>query len=935
MQIKNSLLYLFVFCSVTSHAQKQVTVLQVPGVNQFCSINEKGVSVLPSGRLVKPAGNFIRITNDPFGMAVSPNGKKAVTLHNGVFTIIDLMSLKHIRVPGYENKINSPLAHEPLSNSPFGKDSVSESILPTALPQGSFLGVAFAKDSKTVYLSGGDNGAVIVYDIEKLQKVDSISLNGKAGAVMFDDSFTSDLLLNETNSELLILDRGNFRLVRYDLTAKKITASIPAGRQPFGLALSADKKMAFVANVGAYSYPMVKGMTKANYNSMLIPHHPYGDNTKESIEGTEIEGKSIPGVGSPLAPEAMSVFTMDLTSNKVVDKFKTGFQIGDMIEGAEVVGGASPNSIAVGKRFAYVTNATNDNISILDYKLHKITSHIQISVDKRIDKFRGLLPFGITLSKDEKTLYVALLGFNAVAVIDVATKITKGLIPTGWGPSRVQLSKDEKEMYIISIRGLGAGPNGGAGFITPPQGTYIGDIQLGSFQKVRMPSTAELAAYTKQTINNTFVSTTVTDDLKNPLPALPGSHTSPIKYIVYITKENRTYDEMMGQLKNANGDSSLARFGVNCEYTVPDSLRGKFPNLRVTPNHHKAAKQFSFSDNFYCDSDASIHGHHWMMGVIPNEWVEANSSVDKTAKYFSKAPGRRFPGSTGSMDPEDYAEIGGLWEALERKKINFYNFGEANETAHVREEWMDTATGAGHGVMVPMQKALFSRTSHNYAGFNMNIPDQFRMNQFEDEFTKMWIKGKMPLPSLITMQVPNDHGAGKRPEDGYDYPHSFVADNDLAVGRILHFLSRTKYWKNMLVVITEDDPQGGVDHVDAHRSILMMAGPYVKKGYVSHTHANFGSILKTIYNILGVKYVNQYDVTASLLQDFFTGTPDYTPYTLEQHDSRIFDVEKAMKKYNRSMDWRKIMKGPEMDDVKDMRADHYNQQNQTIGGSNK
>ena len=905
--------------------QKKINVLSVPGSNQYCKIDTAGISVLPSGRYVTPAGNFIRITNDPFGMAISPDGKKAVTLHNGVFTIIDLGSLKKTRVPGYENKINSPLTHEPLNSSSFANDSVKKNIIPTALTHGSFLGVAFAPDSKTVYLSGGDNGAVIVYDIEKLQRIDSISLNGKVGETDFDDSFTSDLLLDNASNELLILDRGNFRLVRYNLAQKKITASIPAGRQPFGLALSADKQTAFVANVGVYSYPLVKGITKENMDSMMISHHPYGDNTKESINGTEVEGKKIPGVGSPHSPEAMSVFTIDLTTNKVVDKFKTGFQIGEMIEGAEVVGGASPNSIAVGKQFAYVTNATNDNISIIDYKKHKILGHIQIKVDKRIDKFRGLLPFGITLSKDEKTLYVALLGFNAVAVIDVPTKTTKGLIPTGWGPSRVQLSKDEKEIYIITCRGLGAGPNGGAGFIAPPQGTYIGDVQLGTFQKVPMPSATELAVYTKQTISNTFVSTAIQDDKKNPLPALPGLHESPIKYIVYITKENRSYDEVFGQMENAKGDTTLARFGVNCEYTLPDSLRFKYAHLKVTPNHRKAAKQFSFSDNFYCDSDASIHGHHWMMGVIPNEWVETNSSVDKTAGLFSKAPGRRFPGSTGSMDPEDYGEIGGMWEALERKKINFYNFGEANETAHVREEWMDTATGAGHAVMVPMQKALFTRTSHNYAGFNMNIPDQFRMNQFEGEFTKMWLKGKKQMPSLITMQVPNDHTAGARPEDGYYFPHSFVADNDLAVGRILHFLSRTKYWKNMLVIITEDDPQGGVDHIDAHRSILMMAGPYVKKGYVSHTHANFGSILKTIYNILGVKYVNQYDVTASLLQDFFTDKPDFTPYTLEKHDERVFDVEKAMKKYHRNIDWRKIMQGPDMDDEDDMRKNHYKQ----------
>jgi hypothetical protein len=537
-----------------------------------------------------------------------------------------------------------------------------------------------------------------------------------------------------------------------------------------------------------------------------------------------------------------------------------------------------------------------------------------------------LLPFGITLSKDEKTLYVALLGFNAVAVIDAEKKLTKGLIPSGWGPARVQLSKDEKELYIISCRGLGAGPNGGAGFVKPPQGTYIGDIQLGSFQKVTIPDAKGLAEYSNQVIRNTFTSQVVEDNKDNPLPVLPGLHESPIKYVVYITKENRSYDEVFGQLTNANGDSSLSRFGVNCDYTIADSLRKRYQKVRVSPNHHKAAKQFSFSDNFYCDSDASIHGHHWMMGVIPNEWVETNSSADKTARLFSKAPGRRFPGSTGSMDPEDFAETGGLWEAMERRKVSFYNFGEANETAHVREEWNDTATGASHGVMVPMQKALFTRTSHNYAGFNTNIPDQFRMNQFEEEFTKKWLGGTRKMPSLITIQIPNDHTADARPADGYYFPQSFMADNDLAIGRILHFLSRTKYWKNMLVIITEDDPQGGVDHVDAHRSILMMAGPYVKKGYVSHTHANFGSILKTIYNILNVPYVNQYDVTASLLQDFFTDKPDYTPYTLEQHDERVFDVNKAMKRYNRTIDWHKIVQGPKMDNVDEMRADHYRQQ---------
>ena len=406
------------------------------------------------------------------------------------------------------------------------------------------------------------------------------------------------------------------------------------------------------------------------------------------------------------------------------------------------------------------------------------------------------------------------------------------------------------------------------------------------------------------------------------MPPLPGLRESQIKHVVYITKENRTYDEIFGQLKGGVGDSTLARYGVNNEYTLPDSLRSMFPNLRITPNHHKAAKQFSYSDNYYCDSDASVHGHHWLVGVIPNEWVESNASTSKTVMPFSEAPGRRFPNTIGSVDPEDYAEIGGLWEALERQGVEFYNFGQANESGHEREEWYDTNTGAAHGVMIPMQNALFKRTSHDYAGYNMNIPDQYRMDQFEREFTEKWIEGEEEMPPFVTMMIPNDHGAGIRPEDGYPYPQSFMVDNDLAVGRVLHFLSRTKYWKEMLVIITEDDPQGGIDHIDAHRSILMMAGPYVKKAYVSHTHANFGAILKTIYNILNVPYVNHFDVTASLLDDFFTDIPDFTPYTLERHDSRIYNAELSMKKYNKTIDWRKIEQGPKMDDEEDARKKH-------------
>lgn len=887
---------LFFAMTMAAFAQKTYLTLQVPARNEYACLDTTGAySVLPSGRRVTPAGEVVRIEHDPYGLAISPDGKTALTLHDGVITLIPTNAVKKAtRIPSYDKTIKA------------------------VLEGSSFLGVAFSQDGKTAYLSGGDKGYIVVFDIATLTKKDTISLNGKVNGIKYDDSFTSDLLLNPIKNELLVLDRGNFRLVRIDLATKKPTASIKVGRQPFGIALTPDHKTALVAHVGLYEYPLVPGVTEKNRDTMALKFPPYGTFTKESEEGVELEdGRKIPGLGSPLVPEAMSVWTIDLATNKLKDVFKTGRQIGQFIEEAEIVGGASPNSIAVGRKYAYVSNATNDLISVIDLQKRKVVRDIPLHVDKRIDKYRGLMPFGLTLSADEQTLYVALLGLNAVAVVDVQKNRVRGLIPTGWGTSRVMLSPNGKKLFIISIRGLGAGPNGGQYFQEPPQGTYIGDIQLASFQAVNVPDSIQLAKYTQQVITNTFEEVAVTDDGKNPVPPLPGLRESPIKHIVYITKENRTYDEVFGQLAQGRGDLTLARYGVGVRVT--DTIL----NADVMPNHSKIANTFAVSDNFYCDSDASIHGHHWMMGVIPNEWIEANSSTSGSQKIFSKAPGRRYPGATGAIDPEDYNEIGGLWEALERSKTSFYNFGEANEYTNVWEEWDHLEFGARQTVVMPLQKAVFNRTSHHYAGFNTNMPDQLRMDQFEKEFTEQWLTGKDTMPALIAIQIPNDHGADPRPDAGFPFVHSYMADNDLAIGRILQFLSHTPYWKNTLVIMTEDDPQGGVDHVDAHRSVLLMAGPYVKRGYASHTHGNFGSLLKVIYNTLNIPYVNQYDATASLLNDFFTDQPDFTPYDLVYPDLRVFDTKKAMDIYEKTFDWSNKMKSVPMDDPKDQREKHY------------
>lgn len=582
-------------------------ILEVPGLNEYAKIDTSNYSVLPSGRYVKPAGKTLRINSDAFGLAISPNGKWAVSLHNAAFTRVDLVNQSAKRFPAFGT---------PDKLSPYGKST--------------FIGVVFSADSKKIYLSGGDFGTVLEVDIEDGKVLRTLSINGKVGKKQWEESFTTDLVLLEEKNQLLVLDQANYRMARLDLNSGKVISNTPTGRIPFGISLSPDHKFAFVANVGMYAYPIVEGTNEKNIESQHIPYHPYGNDTKESREGTEIEGKKIPGVGDPRSDEAMSVFQIDLNTNKIVKKYKPGFQIGEMVEEMEVVGGSSPNSIAVSSKYIFVSNATNDNVTVIDYKTRKIKTHIPIQFSNVLDKRRGYLPFGLTLSKDEKTLYVTLLGLNALAVIDVESQKSKGFIPTGWGPTRVRLSADEKMIYATSCRGFGAGPNGGRGYRAPAQGTYIGDVQLGTFQMISTPNQSQLSEYTKLVQTNTFVEKSI-QDRGNKVFSLKSNANSPIKHIVYITKENRTYDEVFGQFKGAIGDSSIAKFGLN--QTVIDK-NVVFKNANISPNHHRIASQFALSDNFYCDSDASIHGHHWMMGVIPNEWVEANSSVSKSSRYY-------------------------------------------------------------------------------------------------------------------------------------------------------------------------------------------------------------------------------------------------------------------------------------------------------------
>ena len=217
----------------------------------------------------------------------------------------------------------------------------------------------------------------------------------------------------------------------------------------------------------------------------------------------------------------------------------------------------------------------------------------------------------------------------------------------------------------------------------------------------------------------------------------------------------------------------------------------------------------------------------------------------------------------------------------------------------------------------------------------MAIPDQFRISQFIKEFDEKWIGEGKTMPQILTVIIPNDHGADERPDAGYPFRESYMVDNDLALGRIIEYLSNTPYWKNMVIIITEDDAQNGVDHIDAHRSVLMVISPYAKKNFVSRVHYSFGSIFKTFWNILGLPYLNQYDAGATDLSDMFTGVPDFTPYVALPPDTRIFDPQKALTPLDEKFDWKYLKDSPILDDPKDMIKDQkekkeYREEGRTI-----
>jgi DNA-binding beta-propeller fold protein YncE len=863
---------------------------QPPAGERYARVTASG-SILPGGRIVQPLGKQFETGPGAFGLAISPGGTAATAdIGSEQFgaTVIE-----RVRIGKGEDFWQNRQIHArtPAMKAPESADPEWKGV---------FFGIAFETE-KSIWISEGDSGRLRLIDISSGTRRKVVDLNQSPWA----NSFTSDLALDPIRHLLFVVDQANFRVAVVDSRKGQVVSSVRVGRMPFAITLSPDGNTAYVTNAGVFQYQLLPGAKREDARRTGLAFPAFGFPSSESLQGVKRETEAgvidVPPLGDPNVRESNSVCVIDArdpVKPAVTDWIRTGAPFDP-----KTFGGSAPAGVLATSGQVFVSNAHDDSITVISAPDRKVVAEIPLRIPG-LEPFRGIMPAGLAFDPVTKWLLVAEAGINALAVIDTAANELIGHIPVGWLPVRVGIAGDR--VYVANARGRGTGPNLRRPLMElgePP------DLHHGSVSTFIMPGKSELPKLTATVFAaNGFVAAAPSNALVKPKPL------NAIRYVVLIVKENRTFDEVLGDIRRApqgqggnlrvQAVPQLARFGM---HGLADGKKKRFSvqDAAITPNQHALALGGAFSDNFYADADVSVDGHHWLVGAYPDLLTESGLLAayggQRQFVLNGASPGRLlFAGTDASVHPDEQPEAGTLWHHLERHGITFRNFGEGFELAGVVEEKGEEPTGARFLTNVPMPDPLYRNTSRDYPGFNMNIPDQYRADRLIAEIEQRYGAGpdragqhgdaKQPLPQFIFIHLPNDHMAPERPEDGYPYEASYVEDNDLALGRIIEYLSHTPWWREMAIFVTEDDALGGLDHVDAHRTVLLAAGPYVRRNYVSHTNTSFPGLLKTIFELLNLPPLNLMDATAASLRDIFTTDPDFTPFDVSIPDKRVFDA---------------------------------------------
>ena len=662
-------------------------------------------------------------------------------------------------------------------------------------------GLKFSADEKHLFASGGNDNWILQYNIvnNKLLLADSFALGKK----MKDMISPAGIEIDDAAQLMYVVNKENNSLYIINLKTKEVSPKIKLEAEAYTCLLSKDKKLLYISCWGA---------------------------------------------------DKILLFDTKLKT------FSESINVGD-----------NPNEIIFNKNetLLFVANANDNSVSIIEVATKKVIETLNAALYPNAPS--GSTTNGLALSADEKTLYIANADNNCLAVFDVSKKAestSKGFIPVGWYPTNVKVIGNK--IFVANGKGFSSkanpyGPNPyrsreaviyQQGDTSKPVGVqYIAGLFKGTMSIFHTPSAKQLTDFSKAVYANTpysKIKETNADGLKgNPIPQKVGNK-SPIKHVFYVIKENRTYDQVLGDMPKGNGDTSLVLFGKN-----------------VTPNQHNLAEEFVLLDNFYVDAEVSADGHNWSMGAYSTDYLEKTWPTN-------------YGGRGGKYDAEGNRAIannkaGFIWDHCKRNNVSYRTYGEFADDGKAN---------------IP---SLKNNMCNYYTGYNMAVKDTTRFAQWKRDFDSLIALNA--VPQLNTVRFGNDHTEGLR--KGKPTPNAHVADNDLAVGMFVEYLRKSSIWNETAIFILEDDAQNGADHVDAHRSTAYVAGGFVKRNFVDHTMYSTSSMLRTIELILGMPPMTQYDAAAMPMWRCFNDKATASNFTVEKAAIDLNDKNIAVNKWQK------------------------------------